>query len=348
MRASSSRSPISSRTRRTRSPRWAPSWISPAPAGSAAASIDWARAAWSPAVSISARLAPSLASATSSLLATSERAKKVSKHASTRATSTASLARVTARASFSRSRSAKPTSITARWASIASAGETATSHALKARMKSASGRWTGSGAAMAIGSWGRRRGRPAQELAEPPIDGDASLFEFQQQVQGLAHQGGIEGAGVQQHQGPSPVHRFRDRGQLAQVESAQILDEGHQLGAKARIDARDPGLHDPLFEPLVGPGNVQMKASAFERIAKVADVVGGQKHHGRRRRPDHAELGNRNLEGRKHLEKKGFEAFATLVDFVDSQHRAGFCPQRLKQRPRFEERFGEKQVADAV
>ena len=96
-------------------------------------------------------------------------------------------------------------------------------------------------------------------------------------------------------------------GDLRSSSVAQRLHEGHQLAVQPRLDARHAGGDDALLQRRVGQGDVQVQAAALQRIAQVADVVGGQEHHRRRHRLDHAELGHRDLEGRQDLQQEGLE-----------------------------------------
>ena len=94
--------------------------------------------------------------------------------------------------------------------------------------------------------------------------------------------------------------------------------------------------------------DVQVQAAALQRVAQVADVVGGQEHQRRGLGDDHAQLRHRDLVGRQHLQQEGLEGLVGLVDLVDQQDAAVVLAQRLHQRARLQEGLGEEQVAHAV
>src|SRR5665213_3350836 len=336
---SSSRRPMASSIRRVIRLRWVLSRISPAPTPAAAAS----KAALEAAASFDSSLSTRDESVDGTFTARGDwmrrlsRAKKVSKQTSKRSASPAVLARVTQSASLNRARSANPTLAAARWASMASAGETSTSTARRARRKSASG----ARASLAVSPAGK-------EFLDPGLDGQDVPLEFQEHVQGFANEGGIKSVGVQESERAGPIDGFRNRGELAQIQAAHGLDETHQLRAQARLDVRRAGRDDPFLELLVGKGNVQVQAAAFQRIAEVPYIVGGEEHHRRDGGPDHPDFRNRHLVGRQQLQQESLERLVALVDLVDQQHRATLGAQRLEQRPGLHERFGKEQVPHVV
>ena len=206
-------------------------------------------------------------------------AKKVSKQASKRSTSSALLARVTQRASF---RSVP--------VGVADLGGGAVGVDGLGRRDADFVRAQGAQKALERVLHRLRHGRLVQgarpqKLGDPRLDGDDVDFELQEHVQRLADQVRVERRGVQQDQGARPVDGLGDRWQLAQIECSQRLDEAHQFALQAGLDARHADGDDPLLQSLIGQGDVQVQAPALQRVAEVAHVVRGQEHHRRRSWP---------------------------------------------------------------
>jgi hypothetical protein len=93
---------------------------------------------------------------------------------------------------------------------------------------------------------------------------------------------------------------------------------------------------------LVGVADVQVQAAPLERVTEIARVVRGQHDQRRNDRGERSEFGDRNRVVGENLEQERFELLIGLVDLVDEQHGAVRLAQRAQQRPRLEERFGER------
>ena len=78
----------------------------------------------------------------------------------------------------------------------------------------------------------------------------------------------IEFARLQQHQHARPVDGLADRGQLLQVQRADLVDEADDLLAQRRGDARHAALDDALFQLLLGKADMQMQAAPLQRVAE--------------------------------------------------------------------------------
>ncbi len=79
-----------------------------------------------------------------------------------------------------------------------------------------------------------------------------------------------------------------------------------------------------------------VEAAALQRVVQLAGPVGGQHHDRRRRRPHGAELGDRDLVGREHLEQERLELVVGPVHLVDQQHGRALL-QRAQDGPRQQE-----------
>ena len=75
------------------------------------------------------------------------------------------------------------------------------------------------------------------------------------------------------------------------------------------------------------------EAAPLERVVQLARPVRGEDHVRALRRVDRAELGNRDLEVREHLEQERLELLVGAVDLVDQQHDRLLRLDRLEQRP---------------
>jgi hypothetical protein len=75
------------------------------------------------------------------------------------------------------------------------------------------------------------------------------------------------------------------------------------------------------------------EATALERVVQLAGAVRGQDHARPPGRGDRADLGDRDLEIREHLEQERLELFVGAVDLVDQQHHRLLALDRLQERP---------------
>ena len=134
-----------------------------------------------------------------------------------------------------------------------------------------------------------------------------------------------------------PVDRLRDAGRLREVEHAQPAHEGRGLGGELLRDAGHAQPHDldlPLERGVADP--VEERAP-LERVVELARAVRGEHDRGLAPGADRAELGDRDLEVREHLEQERLELLVGAVDLVDQQHDLLLAIDRLEQRPADEE-----------
>ena len=105
--------------------------------------------------------------------------------------------------------------------------------------------------------------------------------------------------------------------------------------------AGNPGPHDlplPLGRRVV---QVEVQAPAPQRLGQVPRAVRGQEDRGHLPAGHRAELGDRDLVVRQHLEQQRLGLDIEPVDLVDQQdHRLG-RPDRVEQRPGQQELLGE-------
>ena len=92
----------------------------------------------------------------------------------------------------------------------------------------------------------------------------------------------------------------------------------------------------------------QVQAAPLERLGQLARVVAGEQHDRLCARIDAAELGDRDLEVREHLEQHRLELLVGLVDLVDQQHDRLLGGDRAQQRPREQELLAEDVVLDGL
>ena len=85
----------------------------------------------------------------------------------------------------------------------------------------------------------------------------------------------------------------------------------------------------------VGIVDPVIQAAPLQRVVELARAVRRDDHDRRRCGADRAELGNRDLVVRQHLEQVAFELLVGAIELVDQQHRrrAVSARQRLQQRP---------------
>ena len=109
-----------------------------------------------------------------------------------------------------------------------------------------------------------------------------------------------------------------------------------RLAQLGRVQAHDLEL---VLE--LGVVEPQVQAAALERLGQLARVVRGQQHDRVRARLHAAELGDRDLEVREHLEQHRLELLVGLVDLVDQQHDRLLGGDRRHQRAREQELLAE-------
>ena len=226
----------------------------------------------------------------------SSRWKYRSKHSSNRCFSSGVLASTRPSVSFSRSRSAKPTTCTARAASMPSAGGDAQPGAAggleelrgsQRRLPPTSRKGRGVGHPLRGVGAHRQSGlllRLLRQVGDLLVRHLDVRLELQQHVQRVAHQVGVERRGVQQHQHARPVDGLADRRQLLQVQRAQLL---HEATSSRRRLVSMPGTRMAMmraFQLRIRKADMQVQAAPLQRIAQVARAVRGQQHDRRHHR----------------------------------------------------------------
>ena len=180
----------------------------------------------------------------------------------------------------------------------------------------------------------RRRPRSTalmpQHLVERVPDPVGVLAVLHQRAQRRRRGREVDLGGAEVVQRARPVERLGDaRAASAGRRGRAAAAPPHHLAAQRLGDLRGPRAHDldlALEARVVDP---VVEAAALERVVQLARAVGGQ-HHDRRRRGAHgAELGDRDLVGRQHLEQERLELVVGPVDLVDQQH-GGALLQRLR------------------
>ena len=141
-----------------------------------------------------------------------------------------------------------------------------------------------------------------------------------------------------------PVDRLGDAGRLREVEAAQLAHERRRLGGEPLGDARDPDLDDLDLAVDRRMADPVEEGAALERVVQLARPVGGEDHGRLAARADRAELGDRDLEVREHLEQERLELLVGAVDLVDQQHDGLVGVDRLEQRPPDQELRAEELV----
>src|SRR5215213_9787536 len=129
-----------------------------------------------------------------------------------------------------------------------------------------------------------------------------------------------------------PVDRLGEPRRLLEVEAAQVRDERRSfrrepLGdpGNAQLHDRDLALDRRVADPVV-------EAAPLERVVQLARPVRGKDHVRPALRGDRAQLGNRDLEVRQHLEQERLELLVGAVDLVDQQDDVVVRLDRLEQR----------------
>ena len=153
---------------------------------------------------------------------------------------------------------------------------------------------------------------------------------------------------AEQQQCARPVDRLRDRGRLLQVEVAHHVHDLDELARHLLGDLRRVQAHDLELALHVGVVEPEVEAAPLQRLGELARVVGGEQHERMALGLDHAELGNRDLEVRQHLEQHRLELLVGLVDLVDQQHHRLLGDDRLQQRAGEQELLAEDVVLDLL
>ncbi len=147
------------------------------------------------------------------------------------------------------------------------------------------------------------------------------VLVLQQHAERVLDHRGVEHQGVELHQSARPLDGLGDARLLVQLHLAQPLHEGDDLLRELLCDTGHTALQHQQLASGVWETDPVVQATALDCIVDLARAVGGQHHDRRRGCLYGAELGNRDLELRQHLEQKGFERLVGTVELVDQQHR---------------------------
>ena len=170
--------------------------------------------------------------------------------------------------------------------------------------------------------WRHRGGHVAQHLVEGVADPVGVLAVLHQRPERAPPRRPGRARRCRGGAAPAPSRGSRRRRAAWQVVAvAQLLHDGDHLAGqlgrhlgRAGADDLDLALEARVVDPVV-------EAAPLERVVQLAGAVGGE-HHERRGRGRHrAELGERHLLGRQHLEQERLELVVGPVDLVDQQHR---------------------------
>src|SRR6266850_2295288 len=168
---------------------------------------------------------------------------------------------------------------------------------------------------------GGRLGLVHQALGFLAGDALEVVAVLEEHAERVVHRLRIERDAVERHQAVRPVDGLGHARQLEQLGLAQALDEGHHLlrqrgGGLRRFAVQDLelALRVRIVDPVV-------EAAPLHRVVDLAGAVRGDDDDRRLLRLQRAELGNRDLPVREHLEQIGLERLVGAVELVDQQHR---------------------------
>src|SRR5438445_6220841 len=144
---------------------------------------------------------------------------------------------------------------------------------------------------------------------------------LEQHAQRVVHGFGIERNAVERHQAVRPVDRLGDPRQLEQIACSQPLHASdHFLGQRlARL--RRLAVQDLELALRVREVHPVVEAAPLHGVVDLPRAVGGDDHDRRLGRAQRADLGNRDLPVRQHLEQVGLEGLGGAVKLVDQQER---------------------------
>ena len=152
---------------------------------------------------------------------------------------------------------------------------------------------------------------------------------------------GVDRAVAQVQQRAGPVDRLRDRRRLLDVQRADRTHDLRDLLGERVVDLGHAHPHDLLLALEIRVVDVQVEAPPLQRLRELTGVVRRQQHDRALPADDGAELRDRDLEVREHLEQQRLGLDLDPVDLVDEQHDRLLGPDRLEQRPGEQERLGE-------
>ena len=169
----------------------------------------------------------------------------------------------------------------------------------------------------------------------------AILVHLQNASERLLQRPRVEVVAVQAHQRHRPVEALGDAGRLLQRQAAKHLHEPRDLlretlrqAGHARVQNLDLLVERRIREP-------EEQAPASQRVGQFPRAVAREDHVGLVARADRAELGDRDLPFRQHLEQERLECLVGAIHFVDEQHGRPIPRDRLEQRPLEQERLAE-------
>src|SRR5260370_11764120 len=130
----------------------------------------------------------------------------------------------------------------------------------------------------------------------------------------LRHERLVEVVRVKRGQRLGPVERLGDARHLGEAERPRRLHEARDLLGQALVDPGNLARENPHFLLEAGKAYPQVEAAAAERGPQLADAVGPEDDIRRLGRLDGADLGDRHLKVREHLEKEGLELLIPPLD----------------------------------
>ncbi len=160
--------------------------------------------------------------------------------------------------------------------------------------------------------------------------------------------GAVDVVGAEKQHGARPVDRLGDRGRLLEVERADHVHDLDQAARELLVEIGGVQAHDldlALYARVVEP---QVQAAALQRLGQLARVVRREDDDRVGAGDDRAQLGNRDLEVRQHLEQHRLELLVGLVDLVDQQDDRLLGGDRGEQRAREDELVAEDVLVDRL
>src|SRR5438445_3179282 len=173
-------------------------------------------------------------------------------------------------------------------------------------------------------------------LAGDPVEVVAVL---EQHAQGVVDGFWIERNAVERHQAVGPVDRLGDPRQLEQIALSQPLHESDHFPGQRLARFRRLAVQNLELARRVREVHPVVEAAPLHRVVDLARAVGGDDHDRRLGGAQRADLGNRDLPVRQHLEQVGLEGLVGPVELVDEQDRR-IAFQRARQRPFNQEFLG--------
>src|SRR5207244_1420204 len=136
---------------------------------------------------------------------------------------------------------------------------------------------------------------------------------------GVVHGCLIEWNAVERHQAVGPVDRLGDPRQLEQIALSQPLHESDHFPGQRLARFRRLAVQNLELARRVREVHPVVEAAPLHRVVDLARAVGGDDHDRRLGGAQRADLGNRDLPVRQHLEQVGLEGLVGPVELVDEQ-----------------------------